>query len=73
VSQAARYVPYSKKTAERQTLMKSLPLPGYQHREGEEEQQRPFVTSQQSSRAYPSHGWVINSIPSHRKKSERLV
>jgi hypothetical protein len=60
--------------------MKSLPLPGYQHREGEgegegeeEEPQRPFVTSQESSRAYPSHRWVINSIPSHRKKSERLV
>jgi hypothetical protein len=53
--------------------MKSLPLPGYQYREGEERQQRPFVTSQESSRAYPSHRWVINSIPSHRKKSERLV
>jgi hypothetical protein len=73
VSQAATYVPYSKKTAERQTLITSLPLPGYQHREGEQEQHRPFVTSQKSSRAYPSHHWVINSIPSHRKKSERLV
>jgi hypothetical protein len=74
VSQATRYIPYSKKTAKRQTLMKSLPLPDYQHKEGEgeeeEERQRPFVTSQESSKA---HHWVINNIPSHGKNSERLV